>query len=441
MFSLNNSRAFLCSLIILFIGFQQFPVIRVGGSFKVYELFAFFLFFLSLASGSIGKQKELFSLLFFVLSPLISLLFFYVAWSDDINGYYERFGNKYEFRYNVYVATLVPCFYYFLCWIAFSEISKSDVLYSNRYSIIKKIILIGHFIGWYSLSTAFLNSVVGLPSLVQMLPEWLQNVGGENYGFRAFGFSQEPSFYVLFQGWVFLLTYHYRHLWGKFLGGFFSAFSLMCLLMTFSSALAGFVAALFISSLFGTGFLKKIKSISFIILFILTIYILADYLGFGDAVSYAFYRKLQDFFSMPETTIGSGQFRAYTAALGIEIFKDYPFIGVGPGASIFFMHAYEYKIPIRIFGETLNAGSFPQNSYISVLSDLGVIGFLSMLALLYYIYKVIAKARKINSEITPFYTGMLFTLFSLLSVAPAYSMFIWVFPAFGVCIARHINTK
>ncbi|MBN3229622.1 O-antigen ligase family protein [Pectobacterium brasiliense] len=434
----KDVRNFLCLAIIFLIGFQQFPVIRIGGSFKLYELISIVLFFASLATGEMNRQKELFSFLFFIVSPFVSYVFFLVGWQNDIHGYYERFGNWDEFRYNYYVATFVSFFYFFLCWVAFSEISKNHWLYLNRRRVIRGIVLSAHVIGWYAILSSISNGVFNIPTPIQLLPDWLQNIGDVSYGIRASGFSQEPSFYVFFQGWVVIFTYYYRHYFSKVSGVYFFVFSSICLFLTLSSALVGFVFACFLSSLFNSTLMRKIKAGVAVLLFSLILIMISVYYGFGDLIYYAFFEKLQNFFSEPETTIGSGQFRAYTASLGFHIFRDYPFFGVGPGASIFFMHAYEGQIPIKIYGETLNAGSFPQNTYVSILSDLGVLGFLSLSFFLLYVYRVIRNARRISEDMAPFHVGVIFTLAALLSIAPAYSMFIWVFLALGVCFSRGI---
>ncbi|NKF21889.1 O-antigen ligase family protein [Solimonas marina] len=429
-------RTTLILLIVALIGFQQFPVIRIGGSFKVYELLAIALFLLAFYDGSIFRQKELYSLIFFVAAPMISFSFFWIGWRHNIHGYYDIYGNRGDFRYSYEAATAVPLLYFALCWISFTEISKSLWLYENKKRVIKSIVWMGHIVGWYAICASVLNGIFHVPTPVQILPSWLQNVGKMTYGLRASGFSQEPSFYVLYQGWVLLFTYHFRRYFGKALGRYLIAFSTICLLITFSSALVGFFIAALISSQWGKGMISRARSLFVLVLAAAICLMVVIYFGLGDVVQYAFVNKIGNFFAVPDTTLDSGEFRAYTAALGLEIFKDYPISGVGPGASIFFMHAYEYKIPIRVFGETLGPGSFPQNSYVSVMSDLGAVGFISMMLLFLYIFRIILKAKRIDPDISPFFTGTLFTMAALLSVAPAYSMFIWVFPALGVCFAR-----
>ncbi|MBN3122580.1 O-antigen ligase family protein [Pectobacterium brasiliense] len=108
-----------------------------------------------------------------------------------------------------------------------------------------------------------------------------------------------------------------------------------------SSALVGFVFACFLSSLFNSTLMRKIKAGVAVLLFSLILIMISVYYGFGDLIYYAFFEKLQNFFSEPETTIGSGQFRAYTASLGFHIFRDYPFFGVGRG------QVYSLCMPMR----------------------------------------------------------------------------------------------
>lgn len=436
-----GTRSLLCVGIILSIGFQQFPVVRLGGSFRVYEFFAVLLFLAAIASGSLLKKREIWSFLFFVAAPLLSFVLFWGGWIHDVDGYYQRFGVAGQFRYGYFVATFVPLVYFFLCWVSFTEISGNEWLFLNRDAVIRWIVLSGNAIGLFALVAAALNGGLSIQTPIQMLPDWLQNVGKASYGYRTYGFSQEPSFYVLFQGWVLLFSYFYRNLFSRVAGLYLVAVASVCLLMTLSSALIGFFSACFIASVVTGAGRVRIKRALLIALVAGGVVIAAGASGYGDLLYYAFYQKIAGFFSAPTTTLDSGQFRAYTASLGFQIFLDYPLTGVGPGASIFFMHAYEYLIPIAVYGETLNPGSFPQNSYVSVLSDLGLVGLLALLLFMAYVLVNIWKAAKLSGEMMPFLIGTVFTYASLLSIAPAYSMFIWVFPAFALCIARGVLSQ
>lgn len=436
-----GTRSLLCVGIILTIGFQQFPVIRFGGSFRIYEFLSVLLFLAAIASGSLLRKREVWSCMFFVVAPLLSFALFWAGWINDVDGYYQRFGVAGQFRYGYFIATFVPLVYFFLCWVSFTEISESEWLFLNRETVIRWLILSGNAIGLFALLAATLNGWLSVQTPIQMLPEWLQNVGKASYGYRTYGFSQEPSFYVLYQGWVLLFTYFYRNLFSRVMGLYLVAVASLCLLMTMSSALIGFAGACVVASLITGAGKVRIKRTLLITLVAGAVVIAAAASGYGDLLYYAFYQKIVGFFSAPTTTLDSGQFRSYTASLGFQIFKDYPLTGVGPGASIFFMHSYEHLIPIAVYGETLNPGSFPQNSYVSVLSDLGAIGLLAMLLFMGYVLVTVWKAARLSAEVMPFLIGSIFTSASLLSVAPAYSMFIWIFPAFALCVARSVLSK
>ena len=66
-----------------FIGFQQFPIIRLGGSFRLYEIIAVFFFFFFIKSKSAKfKRIDILLLMLFGLSPIISLI---SSWIQ--NGY------------------------------------------------------------------------------------------------------------------------------------------------------------------------------------------------------------------------------------------------------------------------------------------------------------------------------------------------------------------
>lgn len=428
--------AIFCLSIILTVGFQQFPVIRLGGSFRLYELFAVLLLLSSLACGSLFKQRELWSTFFFVVAPVLSATLFWLGWKDDIRGYYESFGVRGEFRYGVFVAVAVPLLYYILSGVAFTEISKSRLIFERRETVVVFFVLVGNAIAIVALLSSLMNGMFGIATPIQLLPDFIQNVGKLSYGFRTYGFSQEPSFYVLYQGWVFLITYAYRHQFNIVARTYLLGVALLALMLTLSSALLGLVVASVFASLLLGSLKKRLRRLLYLTacLSLAVVAIIAS--GSGGEFFYAFYTKIVGFFSIPETTLDSGQFRAYTSLIGLNIFLDYPWTGVGPGASIFFMHAYEHAVPIRVFGESLNPGSFPQSSFASILSDLGIVGFMSFMGLWFYILNTLFRSARAFDEAGVFFTGSLFTFISLLSVAPAYSMFIWVLPAFGICVAR-----
>lgn len=431
----------LISIIILFIGFQQFPVFRLGGSFKVYEISAIVLLIIALAKRDVLRGAQLSPFLAFVFAPTISMIF-YLIFNIDLTFFHQqRFPSATNLRYHPVIATFVPWLYYFLCWISISQITKSAWVFSKIHSIMRSIIIIGALIGGYSVFFSLSSYFIGVQNPIHLLPGSLQNIAGANYKLRVAGFSQEPSFFVLYQGWILIFTIHFGKVFGKwaYITLVVLAFAALC--MTLSSALGGFFLSLLIYTSIRGSIKQKLAMLTSFILGISLVFLLIQHFHLENIVRHALYEKVMNFFSMPTHTLDSGSFRAYTSALGMLIFKDYPLFGVGPGASIFFMPLYEPRIILVAIGESLNPGSFPQNLFVSTLSDLGAFG---TVALSLFWLNTLNKLRKASIEsdrVAPFYWGAIFTTFTFFSIAPGYSMFLWVFPALGLNLAHYSSGR
>ncbi|MGD9662107.1 MAG: O-antigen ligase family protein [Porticoccaceae bacterium] len=416
-------------LIIIFIGFQQFPVIRVGGSLRIYEILAFFGVFFALKKASEGRVRlNWLFFIFFVASPFISLWYFWLS-DPPFNSYVAAFPDKWQdFRYMPFPATFVPAFYYGLCFVSYFLIVNSKWIYRNKEKVIYWCICVGFFIAILSLFTSVLN-FFSIPGIIQVLPDSVQNVGVIEYAGRGFCLIQETSLYVLYKGWIVLFSIYYKNLLSAKFRHFVIFVQLVALFSTMSSALVAFFASLVLMNLLisNFSFRKLLKYVLFLFLFLLIVY----YSGFWDYFYYMGIEKVMNFFSNPDSTGDSGFMRAYTAKLGLMIFLDHPFFGVGPGASIYYMPHYSNLYPISFVSEYLNAGSVPQNSYVSVLAELGIFGFIFMISVLLYCLRQFYKLRH-DPRDKLFLIGLFFTVGSLLSVTPAYSMFIWVFLFLGV---------
>ena len=428
--SFDNSRIdWIPFLILVTIGLQQFPVMRMGGSLRIYEILAFFGIFAALRK-MLGERVRInwIIFIFFVVSPFFSLWYFWFS-DPPFNSYQAFFSNALqEFRYMPFPATAVPVLYYFFCFASYFLIVNSKWIYCNRERVIFWCAWIGFFISILSLFTSLLN-YFGISGIIQILPNEVQNVGGVEYAGRGFGLSQEPSFYVLYQGWIVLFSIYYKNIINNKFRKVFIFIQIAALLSTLSSALVAFFGALVFVNIFLYNF--DIKKISKYIIVSSVLFSAVYILGFGDYIYYMGIEKVLNFFSDPSSAGDSGFMRAYTAKLGIMMFLDHPYFGVGPGASIYYMPYYSNLFPVNFVGEFLNPGSFPQNSYISVLSDLGIFGFVSMMAMMAYFLRRFWRLR-FDSQDRVFLVGFFFTFGCLFSVAPAYSMFIWVFMFLGL---------
>ena len=131
--SINNIKYYLILLILIFIGFQQVLVLRIGGSFKLYELAALILLFFNLIYLNKTKMSiESFLLfIFLIISPIFSLLTFYFH-TEDINSFYHTYSNAKTFRYNYAIAPIIILVYFIFNWVSVNEIIHSYRIYINR---------------------------------------------------------------------------------------------------------------------------------------------------------------------------------------------------------------------------------------------------------------------------------------------------------------------
>ncbi|MCR8560146.1 hypothetical protein KXD93_21015 [Mucilaginibacter sp. BJC16-A38] len=421
-------------LIVLLIGFQSFPIIKVGGVFKIYELLALTLLFIEIAfidRFKFANSVSLAACCFFVVSPVISYLYSNIFLGYP-SGFFYRYPDAESFKFNYYVFPFLQLIYMFFNFTAFNAIVISKYIYERFEKILKYIVLIGTFIAICSLFALFVKDVVIL------LPSFIQNK--TYYNFRSSGFSQEPSFYILYQAWICLIGWYTRHMFKKYFWYLVMVINVLSLLLTFSTAMFGFV--LILSSavfLFKTSFKIKMGIVFTLVVLLLLGYFALLYFDLYPVFEYIFVSKLSGFLSVPETTTDSGSYRSYTSSIGIEIFKDHWVTGVGVGNSMYYMYIYEFKMGIREFGEMLSPGIFPQNSFSCVLADQGVIGGLSFLAFLggalrkFWINKNKSKYNQM------FLLGTLFNFLAMLSIAPAYSLYLWVFIALGLCYIKYYN--
>lgn len=432
--NLNLETKIVC-LIILTIGFQQFPVLRVGGSFKIYELFAISLLLISL----FGLRRIRFvSLLkfyafgFFVLSPTISLICSYI-FLDYPSGFYNKYLAANSFKFNYWIFPALQLLYMFFNYVVFYTIAEAKKLFEVFDKVVVTLVWIASGIALYSLFAMFVVDIVS------KLPDFLQNK--QEFKFRSTGLSQEPSFYVLFQTWIVLIVFYSKRLFSRPAWLCFFILNLISLLFTFSTTLVALILIIGLSFFILKNPIKiKLGLLAAILLVCLVVYIILLNSSNWNYIETFFINKLTNFFSAPQHTLDSGSFRSYTTRIGLAIFKDFPFFGVGVGNSVYYMYLYEHKMGILVFGEKLFAGSFPQNSFSIVMSEQGIFGALFFLALLGRMFWEFWKYRNRDSFSRMFFMGYLFNIAALMTIAPIYSLFIWVFPAVGMGYL-HYNFK
>lgn len=441
--SVNLLKLYLIYFIFITIGFQQVFVLRFGGSLKLYEVFSLILMFLIIYEAIIKRKLSVtkgsvYTFLFFVVSPLISLILFYV-YSHDFRDYYEMYPDATGLRYDASLTPIILFFYFIINWFVINSVITSEEVYRHTNAILRGGLIVATIIALYGLYAAFFSGVLGWVDPIKLLPEYIQYKADQSsYGFRVAGFSQEPSFYVLFQSWVVLFIYFYKNLFSQSVRKVLLIINISALIFTFSSALLGLVVAMIINMFLFSGFQKTILIIlAGLFLALLGVAVLPSEML--ELVYYVFFYKIQGYLSAPVHTLDSGAFRSFTTRLGIEIFKDYPLFGVGPGTSNFFMHQYVNFLNIEVFGETLKKGSFPQNTYSKVLAEQGLLGFIFLMLFLLTSIISFYRCAKQNYAIRVFFIGSVTTAIMLLSIAPQYSLFIWLFIALGLNNLQWLN--
>ena len=207
----------------------------------------------------------------------------------------------------------------------------------------------------------------------------------------------------------------------------------LSLLTTLSSSLAAFAIGL-LSMPFVFKSSKKVRvGIVFgLVSFALVVILVAQYTGLSDTLQYALYYKIENFFTPSDHTMDSGSFRNFTSRVGLEIFKSHPLLGVGVGNSPFFMHLYENKMGIVVWGEELNMSTMPQSFYSCLLAEQGLLGAIGFAMMLLGFIPKVWKNRSLGSLGKIFYLGVLTNLGVLFSVPIIYSMYLWVFLALAL---------
>lgn len=432
----SNFKNKLILSIILLIGFQAFPIIKIGGTFKIYELLALVVLFIDVAyinKFKFANNVALAAGCFFVVSPIISYINsnLFLGYPD---GFYRRYPEANSFKYNFYVFPFLQLIYMFFNFSVFNSIVISSYLFKNFEKILKYSVIVGSCISLYSLFAMFVVDIV------RLLPSFIQN--RSFYEFRSLGFSQEPSFYVLYQVWICLFAWFAKHLFKRPTWNLIILLNISSLLLTFSSALAGlFVVILLSVFIFNSSLKVKMQRVLILLVVLLSGYLAIIYFDLWTLFEYSFISKVSNFLAAPVDTMDSGSFRRYTSEIGIRMFKDHWLAGVGIGNSIYYMYIYEFKMGIEVFGDTLGASIFPQSLFSCVLSEQGIIGGASLLWFLFAILRKFWVNRNKSNYGKMFLLGTIFNIVVMFSIAPVYALYIWVFIALGLCYIKYYKTE
>jgi O-antigen ligase len=122
--------------------------------------------------------------------------------------------------------------------------------------------------------------------------------------------------------------------------------------------------------------------------------------------------------------VGSRIKRIAFMIAGLRMFADHPLLGVGISQFGYFYNSYQ---PLGLQGIAETVKLIPNNIYVELLSELGIIGFALFAAFLLAVYRRLRRA-----ELAPLRWTFLAVLFSL-NGFPTYTvMFLWAF--FGLAV-------
>lgn len=420
---------FLLFYIIVLIGFQQFPVFRIGGSFKIYELLALILL-LKYKNPPIKDFKQFLLLVLFVVSPVISFIHF-VLCLDIPKTFYLHYPEVIgSFKFDSILFTVLQIIYMLFCYSALSKIYKDHWLYINFDKLRKTTVIIGTCIAIYSLFAIFIYDPI------PYLPNFIQNKS--IYIFRSGGLSQEPSIYIIYQTWIVLFNYYSKDLFKRKIWEIMLIINISSLILTFSTTLVALMLIILLSVFFGKSTKKQrfaiLASISAFLLIGYIILINSEYYGLFETL---FIHKIENFLEYSDHTLDSGSFRNYTNRIGWAIFNEHPLLGVGVGNSVFFMHLYEFKMGINTFGEMLHAGSLPQNLFAAVFAEQGIIGGCALLSFLFIMVRNFWENRNNHPYGKMFFIGGLFNISAMFTNANIYALFIWIFLIVALGYNKH----
>lgn len=424
-YSLKNSQTLLIFLILCFIYMQQVAVINVGGSFKVYEFFATILLGLWILSPQkkIHGLNSLILFLFFIIIPIFSYTFFFFDSLKD--GYFLKYPDANGIiRYNPNIAPFIIYFYYLIVWVTINTFTGSQALFKHRDFFIKTFILTGTALAIYCWYGLFGVHLLHLPDPIAILPDYRKYNPVDSI--RFCGLSSEPSIYIQIECWVFLGVLFFKNLFKKSTWAFLIVLHLFTIIMTFSSALLAMLVSTLIYTLLVLPMRKKIQIVTIVASVFTVLILIVESIGLGDLAYYFLVQKISNFLIPSNHTLDSGAFRSFTARVGMEIFKDHPIIGVGPGMSVMFMYLYENSLGIVEWGQRLRHDSLVENCHSQILAETGILGY----GLIMYFFSRFSwqcwKRRKDDPIFAFGLTGALMTLMMFASIHPIHSLFFWV---------------
>ncbi len=401
---INLNKVFL-----VFLPFTQALTVNVLFPLKISELALLVILFFYLNKKTISS-----STIWFLNNNKILLLFFLIVTTSfivNIWWYYDYYPKKIPFRINRVGDSFIRLCYFYLCICAFFvsfKILTKDIKYL-KYWIYGA--LIAAVYGWY----IFISSAVKIPylKLPGMEPE-PQSL----YGIIRCGTFKEGNFFGLFLVMSASIAFYLK----KIKTAFFLLISIVVTMSTIS-----IISSIFLLMFY---YRKKFWNLKFISLVMPIVLIALFTFSKTDFYKMNVYGKLFDPVNKVTNKNYSKIERTVTASAAYYMGLGNPFLGVGP--SNYGVHYNYYNYYKKIVTQRhnyidkkmlrTNERAIPNNVYLEIWAEYGILGFLTFSIFLLSILIVSFKLKE--DSIT---AGVIALIVSMNAFPSFIMFFIWVF--------------
>lgn len=412
LFSLKLYDNLLIVLFLFFLPFTYALTIKVGFPLKVSEiaLFCIIAFFIIKGKFSVPLfHLRIFQVLsiFLFISFASTVVNIFSSYSYPMTNYVSRFGYKFD--------SILKFFYLLLAYLSF--ILATNVFYLNDKKFIKCFLygsVAGSIYSWY----LFFSGLLNIPELLLPGIEQPQYIAVSFGKFIRSGIFKEGNYMGLFLLFSVIISFYSNK---KKLAFFFMA----TIITTFSS-IAIVCTFIFFVCYYLKNFFNKKHLYRIIIFSLILIPLFIILIGNKDFKMF-FLNK----FSGNTTTISnSGEYskvdRINLLLVGCKIGLSNPVFGVG--MSNYSLHYNEYNTDKRFIGD--NNKRIPNNVFVEVFSEIGLIGLIFFLYFLFLIYR---QTKLDNSGVLRY--GFIASLIYFLAFPTFTILFIWV--CWGLIASLH----
>lgn len=414
----------------------------VGFPLKIYELAAIFLIFTLFVHGCLNgnlkviasrDEKEMFYILgSFLLTYVASAVFGIIILQINLS----TFPAWAVGRFSPYLSPIFKILYLALDILVFLIIIRYA---KGRLNYYIKAWLLGGILASIYAWHLFIFSIFKLsPFLLPGMKEPLQVIGGVfNVPVIRSGTFLEGNFMGSYLLLSVVLSFYMLDLFRRkkylFLAVFF-AFTLLTTFSTVNLLALMFVLSMYVIHTFSriqSGILKPVLIGAGTIVIFLFLYAITK-------TSYAQKYVQEKFFGTDKTEITlSRDDRIDQAITGLRIFSKYPLIGVGPGNYGFYYPIYRGGGYFVEYSTNYNDDKkkIPNNIYVELLSELGIIGFGIFTLFLISIY---LRSRICGLESLRY--GILALLFVFLAFPTYTIVFLWAFWGLILGISERVRS-